>query len=109
MDLWVFVTEAVASDEEVQKHREAHLRRQVELEKAGILFAAGPLVHPDGTYARAGMVVIRAETAEEAKKIADADPMHVNGVRKYRLHKWLVHEGRINVSVDVSDQSSRIS
>jgi len=108
MNLWVIISEAAASAEEIGVHREAHLQRQVELEKAGVLFAAGPLFNEDGNRAGAGMIVIRAESAEAARQIAELDPMHANGVRSFRMYQWMVHEGRINISLDISDGSGRV-
>ena len=106
---WVILTRGVKPLDEIRKYRDAHLAHQMKLEKAGILFAAGPLADPDGTLKQFGLIIIRAETAEDAKRIADSDPMHVHGVRDYTLHKWSLNEGRMNISIDFSDRSSDLS
>jgi uncharacterized protein len=78
-----------------------HLAHQVDLEKQGIMFGAGPLVHADGSP-EYGMIVVRADSAEDAKRIADSDPMQQEGHRTYTLHKWTVNEGRITLTVNFS-------
>jgi hypothetical protein len=55
-----------------------------------------------------GLIIIRAGSAEEAKRIADSDPMHASGVRTYTLYQWSLNEGRLNISIDFSDQSYRL-
>jgi uncharacterized protein len=108
LQLWAILTRGAAPLEEIRRHRDAHLAHQVQLEKAGIMFAAGPLAEPDGTRVQFGLIVIRAPSAEEARRIADSDPFHRAGVRTYTLHRWLINEGRMNVSVDLSDGAVRL-
>jgi len=52
-----------------------------------------------------GLIIIRAKDAAEARRIADADPMHSSGVRRYELYAWSLNEGRISVTLDFSDQT----
>jgi uncharacterized protein YciI len=108
LQLWAILTRGIAPLEEIRKHRDAHLAHQVELEKAGIMFAAGPLAEPDGARVQFGLIVIRARDEMEARRIADSDPFHRAGVRSYTLHRWEIVEGRINVSVDLSDGATRL-
>lgn len=82
---------------------ERHIRYQLELEAKGILFAAGPIfaadaAGPDGT----GLIVLRAGSEEEARAIAEADPMHAAGGRDFVLRQWLVNEGSIDLRVPLS-------
>ena len=69
-------------------------------------FAAGPLQSEDGS--RRGLIVIRADSFDEARKIADADPMHSEGVRTYSVEQWTVNEGSYTVRVTYSDQKMTI-
>jgi len=85
--LWVIMSRAVAAPDEIAKHRLQHLEHQVRLEKAGILFGAGPLSDAQGERVGIGLIIIRAGTAEDARRIADSDPMHISGVRTYTLHQ----------------------
>ena len=105
--LWVVITKPVAPPEEVRKHLKAHLEHQIRLEKDGIMYGAGPATPPGATSAAFGLIIIRAKDEAEARRIADSDPMHSSGVRKYELYAWSLNEGRINVTLDFSDQSFR--
>ncbi len=85
---------------------EEHLNFQVQLEKDGILYAAGPLWTDDGSaWEGEGMVIVRAGSSEEAAAIADRDPMHKAGARTYRVRPWLINEGSVNIRLDYSTQT----
>jgi hypothetical protein len=51
---------------------------------------------------------LRAHSFEEARAIADADPLHKAGLRSYTLMSWTVNEGSYAVRVNYSDQSITI-
>lgn len=107
--LWVIVTaptdgRAIGDDDIL-----AHLKHQVELEKRGVLFAAGPLMDEQGAMLGDGMIVIRAADAAEARDIADSDPLHARGLRTYTLRQWQLNEGRIDIAIDLSDSSFRLT
>jgi len=106
--LWVIMTKRVVPLEEVQKHTKAHLLHQIKLEKDGVMYGAGPAVAPGASEASFGLIVIRAKDEAEARRIADSDPMHKEGVRKYELYQWTMNEGRLNISIDFSDQTYRL-
>jgi uncharacterized protein len=103
--LWVVMTKPVAPPAEVARHIKAHLEHQIRLEKSGIMYGAGPATRPGETAAAFGLIIIRAKDEAEARRIADADPMHASGVRAYELFAWSLNEGRINVQLNFSDQS----
>ena len=105
--LWVVITKAVKPPEEVRKHLKAHLEHQIRLEKDGIMYGAGPAAVPGEAKAAFGLIIIRAKDEAEARRIADADPMHSSGARSYELYVWSLNEGRINVTLDFSDQTFR--
>lgn len=109
MKLWVITTKTVVDRDKIAPLLQAHLDHQVRLEKQGVMFGAGPLRNPDGSRADLGLIVIRADGAEEARRIADSDPMHQAGVRTYTLHEWTLNEGRVVVSIDFSDQRCRLT
>ncbi len=106
--LWAIITKNVVSAEEVRKHRDAHLKHQVKLERAGIMFGAGPLAEPNGTRIGRGLIIIRADSEAEAREIADADPMHSSGVRQYTLYQWQLAEGHIQITLNFSDRDYRL-
>ncbi len=45
---------------------------------------------------------------QKAQAIADADPMHAEGMRSYSLRKWLVNEGSLQLEVKLSTQRVRL-
>lgn len=106
--LWVIMTRRVVPDEQMQRHIKAHLEHQIRLEKQGIMWGAGPATAPGGAEPAFGLIIIRAKDEAEARRIADSDPMHSEGVRKYELYRWSMNEGRLNITVDFSDQTYRL-
>jgi uncharacterized protein YciI len=88
---------------------EAHLVYQLALEAQGTLFAAGPLCADDGVHFDGdGMIIVRASSMDEAREIADRDPMHKSGARTYRIRPWVVNEGTLSLTVHLSNQSVQI-
>jgi hypothetical protein len=106
-EMYLVVTRPVRSPE-IEKRLMDHLNHQVELEKRGIMFAAGPLYPRGSDMPEAGMFVLRASSFEEADAIAKEDLLHKAGLRTYTIQKWRVNEGRITVTVDFSDQTMKI-
>lgn len=93
----------------VMKNLSSHLEFQGELEAKGIMFGAGPF--PDDNeenWEGEGMVIIRAESMEEARAIADEDPMHKSGARTYRIRHWLLNEGKFTIELKFSDKSHNV-
>ena len=78
-----------------------HGQYQYMLEDTGVMFAAGPVFAADGSW-EGGMIVIRADNEEEARRIADGDPFHASGLRRYTLQRWMVNEGQIRVKINYS-------
>ena len=105
--LYVIHTVPAAPRDQIMAMLPAHLEHQVRLEKAGIMFGAGPLQNEDGTPG-GGLIVIRANYYEAARKIADEDPFHKAGLRTYTVRRWTVNEGSYTVRVNYSDQSMTI-
>lgn len=84
----------------VMEHVRAHLDFQVQLQRQGIMFAAGPNWADDEvSWEGDGMVVIRASSLAEARAIAAKDPMHVSGARKFTVRPWLINEGTVTVKL----------
>jgi uncharacterized protein YciI len=99
--LWVIFTQSAEGAKPDNKAMKAHMTHQMQLEKDGIMFGAGPLWDAQGNRA-GGMIIIRAESQDEATRIADSDPMHASGLRTYTLKRWMLNEGHIRVSLDYS-------
>lgn len=88
---------------------EAHLAFQVQLEKDGVMFAAGPMWSDDEQHWEGeGMVVVRAASREEAVAIAERDPMHKAGARSFRVRPWMINEGSLSIRLDYSTQKFEV-
>jgi uncharacterized protein len=106
--LWVIISKRAAPPEEMRKHLKVHLEHQISLEKQGIMYGAGPATVPGENEPAFGLIIIRASDRDEARRIADRDPMHSSGVRTYELYRWSMNEGRLSITLDFSDRSYRL-
>ena len=110
MDLYVYETTLAGTAEDFKNTVSDHLDYQVMLENKGVMFGAGPMYEEGGTgHPTSGLIIIRANSFEEAKAIADADPFHARGVRTYKLRKWTLNEGSFSFTVNISDQTVDIN
>lgn len=81
-----------------------HLEFQVKLERDGIMFGAGPFwADNEEDWHGEGMVIIRASSLADAKRIAGEDPMHKSGARSFTVRPWLMNEGSVTVKITYSD------
>jgi uncharacterized protein YciI len=87
----------------------AHLEYMIGLEKRGLLFASGPLSDGAGPPTGAGLTILRAASAEEARALAEADPFVANGVRTFDIKEWTIMEGSLGLKVNLSDQSIEVA
>jgi uncharacterized protein YciI len=87
----------------VMKNVDEHLAYQAKLERDGIMFAAGPMANEDSSeWLGEGLFMYRADSLDDARAIAQADPMHVSGARSFTLREWLINEGMFSVQVYLS-------
>lgn len=63
--------------------RPQHLEFLAQKEAEGFIFARGRF--PDGT---GGLVIYMAESAQEARQLAEQDPYVTSGARTLDLHEW---------------------
>ncbi len=102
--MYVYFTKPANGLGPVMENLEDHLKFQVELEQKGIMFGAGPFWTDDEQrWEGEGMIIIRAESIAEARKIAESDPMHASGARTFTLRPWLLNEGMVTMKVTYSD------
>jgi len=87
----------------------AHLEYMIALEKRGVLFASGPLSDGQGPPNGAGLTILRAASAGEARELAEADPFVKNGLRTFELKEWTVMEGTLGLRVNLSDQTVEVA
>ncbi len=108
-ELYVVFTKPTNGLGPVMANVEPHLKFQVELEKKGIMFGAGPFfADNEQDWNGEGMVIIRANSLAHAKEIAASDPMHKSGARSFTVRPWLMNEGTITVKINFSDGSREL-
>ncbi|WP_400162338.1 YciI family protein [Brevibacillus sp. TJ4] len=73
----------IVDEEKNQKFRPAHLEYINELYKQGKVVMAGPFTDKKG-----GMAIYKADSYEEAYKMAAADPVIVEGARTLEVREW---------------------
>ena len=102
--MYVYFTKPANGLGPVMENLEDHLKFQVELEQKGIMFGAGPFWTDDEErWEGEGMIIIRADSIAEARKIAESDPMHASGARTFTIRPWLLNEGMVTMKVTYSD------
>lgn len=106
--LYVIFSDVVEGAGDREAVKAEHYEYQFSLEDRGILFAAGPLLKEDGKPGGTGMIVVRAKSIDEAREIADGDPFHKHGFRKYRIQPWRISEGTFSLRVNYSDGTFKL-
>jgi len=112
MDLYVVFTRRApgVTLAQMREVTPVHLAYQVDLERRGVMWGAGPLFTPDDqSWEGDGMVIVRAKSLEDAHAIASADPMHQRGVRQFEIRPWLLNEGSMTIRVSFSDGRQHIA
>ena len=107
--LFVVLSKGGAAPERIAERLPQHLEYMIGLEKQGVLFASGPLAEADGRTRGDGLTILRAADVEAARKIAEADPFVINGLRSFELREWTVMEGSLGIKVNFSDQSLELA
>ena len=116
-DLYVVLAEPRTRKEDKElptldekEHRrifDEHIAHQLKLEASGQLFAAGPVFDEDGNRV-GGLIILRANSFDEARQIVDTDPHRKSGLWDHRIQRWRVSEGSYTVSVKYSSQMAVI-
>ncbi len=102
--LYVVFTKPAKGLGPVLENLKEHLDFQCSLERRGIMFGAGPFwADNEEDWHGEGMVIIRAASLAEAKRIAAEDPMHKSGARNFTVRPWLLNEGTVTVKITYSD------
>lgn len=98
--LYVITSEPTAGVGPVMEQIDVHVEYQRRLERDGTMFAAGPLASVDEQeWHGEGLFIYRAESLGEAVKIAEADPMHSSGARRFSIRQWMLNEGSFSVRI----------
>jgi hypothetical protein len=105
LELFVVESTPIGDPDLLKATLPSHLAYQKDMEAKGALVLAGPLSDLTGEEMQGcGLIVYRAASFEDARAMAEADPMHKAGARSFTLRRWLVNEGSISVSVTLSEQ-----
>ncbi len=73
------------------KSVEAHQQYLMTLQESGVLIANGPFQDRTG-----GAYILKARSLEEAGRIAERDPMLVDGGSAYKIKEWNMHMNGAN-------------
>lgn len=72
-----------------------HVKHLQELDRRGQLIMCGPFSDSPG-----GMVIVRADSLEDAVLLAEEDPYVRSGIRSYEVRTWtLSHEGNRHLGI----------
>ena len=107
--LYVVFSKPKTSPDRLAPHLPAHLEYMIGLEREGVLFASGPLTESGGAPRGEGMTILRAASAEEARKLAEHDPFYRNGLREFEVKEWTLMEGSVTLRMNYSDQSVELA
>ena len=77
----------MASREQLAESRNDHLSWMKSQHEEGNVLFSGPTVDRS-----VGIYVITAASAEQAHRVADADPFHANRLRNYEMLEWEIHQ-----------------
>jgi uncharacterized protein YciI len=82
MNYYVGIMETVnkEKDKEIRTEHIDYLNRLIE---EGKIFAKGPFSDGSG-----GLIIFNVNSYEEAKELADNDPVSIEKTRKFVLHEW---------------------
>lgn len=106
LEFYCVVSEPAGDTQLIRDTLPDHLAYQSRLEAENALVFAGPLSDETGKLMEGmGMIILRARDMDEARSLAEADPMHGRGARRFTLRRWLVNEGGITLTVKLSGQS----
>ena len=110
LELYVAHSTPAKAPEDVKASLPDHLAYQAELERAGKLAFAGPMSDETGEHMQGvGLIIYRAASLEDARALADADPMHQTGARSYVMRRWMINEGSLTLQVGLSTGSNSLS
>ena len=110
LELYVAHSTPAKAPEDVKASLPDHLAYQAGLERAGKLAFAGPMSDETGDHMEGvGLIIYRAASLEEARALADADPMHLSGARSYVMRRWMINEGSLTLQVGLSTGSNSLS
>ncbi len=80
-----------------------HHEYLLDLERRGILFAAGPFADRNERSSGSGMIIIRAASRDEATRIGYDEPYTRNRLRLMDVLPWQRNEGTLKLELRLAD------
>jgi uncharacterized protein YciI len=80
-----------------------HHEYLLDLERRGILFAAGPFADRNERSSGSGMIIIRAASRDEATLIGHDEPYTRNRLRLMDVLPWQRNEGTLKLELRLAD------
>jgi len=80
---YVIFLDQIKGVKTTENHIRDHVQFLKQLEENGRLVLCGPFIDHKG-----GMVIIRADSLEEARQVAHSDPFVKSGVRNCEIRSW---------------------
>ena len=99
--LFVVISRAVASQEQMKPHVVEHLEWMDRMQSEGKLWASGPFPQ-EGVEVGDGLTILQAPSFQEAESLIKEEPMTKLGFRTYELRPWELREGRMTITLDAS-------
>lgn len=110
LELYVAHSTPAKAPEDVKASLPDHLAYQAKLEREGKLAFAGPMSDETGEHMQGiGLIIYRADSLDAARALAEADPMHKSGARTFVLRRWMINEGSVSVSANLSTGGATLS
>jgi len=109
LELYVAQSTPAGAPDDVKANLPAHLAYQAELERAGSLAFAGPMSDESGDEMQGmGLIIYSAASLDEAKALAEGDPMHASAARRFVLRRWLNNEAFLRMGGGLSTCTTRL-
>lgn len=89
---WSVITTTDAPWSVIAPRIAEHRAYQDELLARGVLIASGPFLADDDEPTGAGLAIIAAASRAEAERIAGADPLVRDGLRRVAVHRWRINQ-----------------
>jgi uncharacterized protein len=107
--LYIVLSEPTNGLGPVLENLEPHVAYQTKLEIDGVMFGAGPLSDDaEQEWLGSGIFIYRAASRDEAVKLAEDDPMHASGARRFTVRPWMLNEGTFSVRLFYSGGKPQI-
>ncbi len=103
---FVLMQRRVLDPAQIAPHQLAHYKWMIAQEKSGHIVLSGPVFDEAGA-AVGGMTLFALSDLVAVRALAESDPFIASGAMGFELRVWQLNEGRLTLSVDLSDLTGR--